>query len=269
MPELPEMEHYRRLLTPCVAGRIITDVDITREKSINVPVPTFRDALVGSAIGRVDRRAKHLLFRIDAERVLLLHLMLGGVLFWGRPEQKPDRSVQVEIAFGQERLHFIGLRLGYLHLLTAADAEVALRKLGPEPLDESFGGNDFAALLRKRRGALKATLVDQSFVSGIGNCYSDEICFVAGVLPYRSCESLQPDEIDRLYGAVRSVLTEATAHGGYMDMPLYVGDAVTGGFDSRCRIYDRAGEACVRCGHVVEQRDVGSRKSFCCTNCQR
>lgn len=268
MPELPEMETYRRLLTPRINGRVITGVAINREKSVNATAQAFSEAVAGQRITAVTRRAKHLLFHLEQDRVLLLHLMLGGLMYYGTEEQKPDRTVQVELAFGRESLFFIGLRLGYLNLHTTGEAEKLLGKLGPEPLGPEFGEADFRSLLSKRRGYLKPVLVDQSFLSGIGNCYSDEICFEAGILPQRKLETMDDADIARLYRSMRSVLTEAAAYGGYMDTPLYAGDTLTGGFDSRCRVYDREGEPCVRCGTAVARVDFASKKSYSCPGCQ-
>lgn len=268
MPELPEMEHYRRLLIPRTAGRNITEAVVTREKTINVDPAFFKAIVEGKRMTDIERRAKYLLFHLEEDVVLLLHLMLGGWMFWGTEEEKPDRTVQVSLSFGQETLYFINLRLGYLHLYRNSEAEALLEKLGPDPLGPGFGEAEFAARLAgKSRGVIKTVLVDQSFLSGIGNCYSDEICFAAGVLPERKVGSLNPGETGRLFRAMQSVLTEAVEAGGYME-PFYQGDTVTGGFNDRCRIYDREGQPCLRCGTTIVRRDIGSRKSYCCTGCQ-
>lgn len=269
MPELPEMENYKRLLTPRMVGRAVRGTEINRAKSINTSVPIFQQAVVGQTVTFIERRAKHLLFGIGGNRVLLLHLMLGGMMFWGRPGDKPARTVQVMLDFGGEGLYFIGLRLGYLHLHHISEAEKLLAKLGPEPLAPDFSEMDFRELVSRRRGLLKPTLVDQSFLSGIGNCYSDEICFAAGIRPDRRIESLSDEEVSRLYRAIRLVLEAAIAGGGYMELPLFKGDTLTGGYDEKCRVYDREGEPCVQCGNPVKRRDFASRKSFCCMICQR
>lgn len=268
MPELPEMETYRKLLIPRLAGTAVTGVAINRAKSVNTPAEEFAAAVTGQRITGITRRAKHLLFHLEQDRILLLHLMLGGLMYYGTEEQKPNRTVQVELSFGPNRLYFIGLRLGYLHLHRTAEAEALLAKLGPEPLSPDFGEGDFQALLRSRRGYLKPVLVDQGFLSGIGNCYSDEICFNAGILPQRKLETLDGADSSRLYRSMRSILTEAVAYGGYMDTPLYAGDTLTGGFDSRCRVYDREGEPCFRCGTPVARVDFASKKSYSCPGCQ-
>lgn len=268
MPELPEMETYRQLLSPRLVGKPVTAVRVTREKSLNVSVLEFEAAVVGLRVTGITRRAKHLLFHLEGGRVLLLHLMLGGAMVWGPPEDKPDRTIQVELGFGRESLYFIGLRLGYLHLHREEEAERILSKLGPDPLDPAFGLEDFMRILKRKRGYFKPALVDQTVLSGIGNCYSDEICFAAELLPQRKIETLTPDELSRFYTAMYSTLIEAVEYGGYMDVPLFRGDDRTGGFDSRCRVYDREGEPCLRCGSLIERVDFASKKSYSCPGCQ-
>ncbi|PZE21823.1 Fpg/Nei family DNA glycosylase [Paenibacillus xerothermodurans] len=269
MPELPEMENYRLLLSPRIVGKPITGVAVTRERSVNVPVDYFEQHVLGTSVRSIKRRAKHLLFYLSSDKVLVLHLMLGGMLFFGRSEQRPERSIQVTLSWHGMHLYFIGLRLGYLHIHESADIDRVMQKLGPEPLQPGFTPSMFNQLLRRQRGTLKSTLVNQRVISGIGNCYSDEICFAAGLLPARRCSELEEEELTRLYGAIRHVLGEAIRYGGYMEMPLFVGDSLTGGYDERCAVYDCEGEPCVRCGNPVVRRDVASKKSFCCLNCQR
>lgn len=271
LPELPEMEHYRQALTPLVAGKTITDAEIERERTVNVPADVFGGLVVGHSIRTVERRAKHLLFPLTSGYTLHLHLMLDGSIFYGTPEQKRERTAQVTLAFQDGRLlYFHGLRLGYLHIHPDAELVRTLGKLAPDPFDPQLTPQRFAERLRKKRGTLKAALTDQNaVVSGIGNCYSDEICFAAGLLPTRRTSELSAEEHSRLYGAMRSVLRAATDGGGYMDMPLYEGDTRTGGFDERCAVYDRGGEPCVRCGSPIVFDEVNSRKCFYCTTCQR
>ncbi|NHN30725.1 Fpg/Nei family DNA glycosylase [Paenibacillus agricola] len=268
MPELPEMENYKLLLSKRIVGKPITGVEVEREKSINVPVDEFQQQLIGAAIVSIERRAKHLLFHLSSSKVLVLHLMLGGMMFYGTSAQKPERTVQITISWNEQHLYFIGLRLGYFHLHSSQDVDALLSKLGPEPLVSQFTEDKCIQLLHTKKGTLKSTLVDQSVLSGIGNCYSDEICFKAGLLPARHCSQLDQDELRRLYESMQNVLHEAIQYGGYMEMPLFVGDTLTGGADARCRVYDREGEPCVNCGTPLSRMDVSSKKSFCCLLCQ-
>jgi formamidopyrimidine-DNA glycosylase len=269
MPELPEMETYRTLLAQRILHRPVTAVEIEREKSINVPVDRLKSSLEGRSITGISRRAKHLLFHLDSGDMLLLHLMLGGWMFYGTEREKPDRTAQVVLSFGERSLYFIGLRLGYLHLLNRAEAERKLSALGPEPLERDFTAERLSQLLRRKRTVLKPTLTDQKTIAGIGNCYSDEMCFDAGILPTRSIGKMSDDDFAALHRSMHKVLNEAIRFGGYMENPLFPGDALTGGFDNRCVVYDRGGEPCVRCGTPLVQDELASRKVFYCTRCQR
>jgi len=270
VPELPEMETYRRLLNERIAGKAVRAAEVTREKTINVPVDAFRERVEGRTIERVDRRAKMLLFRLDSGDTLVLHLMLGGSMFYGTPEEAPDRTAQVVLQFdGEKNLYFHGLRLGYLHIYDPADLEAKLGKLGPDPLDPAFGADAFAARLRRSRGALKFALTDQAVIAGIGNCYADEMCFAAAIRPLRKLADVSADELRTLFTAMHSTLAEAIRWGGYMETPLYAGDTLTGGYNDRCKVYDRGGEPCFRCGTPITKTESNGRKVFYCERCQR
>lgn len=131
MPELPEMETYKTLLESLIGGQKISDVEIGREKSINEPVERFVSQVSNQTIKSIARRAKYLIFQLQDDSYLLLHLMLGGWMFFGKEEDKPNRTIQVKLSFGEQHLYFIGLRLGYLHLLSTEEVEEELKKLGP------------------------------------------------------------------------------------------------------------------------------------------
>ena len=269
MPELPEMENYRRLLNQKIAGQIITEVQINREKSINVDPNLFIRTVGNQKVVTVDRRGKHLLFHLENQQVLLLHLMLGGWMYFGTEEDKPKRTIQVRLSFGQHHLYFIGLRLGYLHLFSEQDVQKELSNLGPEPLETSFTIQEFQKLLGDRRGKIKTKLLDQKVIAGIGNCYSDEICFHAGIKTNRSIEEIGEPERIQLYQSMRQVLLDALKNGGYMENPFYQGDHLTGGYNNRCLVYDREGETCKRCGSTIMKEIISSRKTFFCPNCQK
>ncbi len=268
MPELPEMENYRTLLTSKIEGKLITGAQVNRDKSINMPPDEFINRVNNRTIITIERRAKHLLFHLDSEDVLLLHLMLGGWMFYGTEEEKPQRTVQVQLSFGDKHLFFIDLRLGYLHLHSSSGIEDQLSHLGPEPLDAHFTEMMFSEMISAKRGILKTLLVDQHFISGIGNLYSDEICYDSRLLPTNKSNELTPTQTSRLYQSIRSVLPEAIRYGGYMEDPFYRGDTLTGTYNSHCKVYDEEGKPCLRCGHPIIKREISSRKCFFCNNCQ-
>ncbi|MFC5700036.1 DNA-formamidopyrimidine glycosylase [Cohnella faecalis] len=270
MPEWPEMETYRTLLSPLVCGRTIQNVEISREKTINMPENEFRDSILGKKILFVERRGKQLLFHLDDGYRLMLHLMLGGYVNYGEQGAKTDDHYQVIIGLDDgNRLFFGGLRLGYLHRVSAKAVIEQLRDLGPDPFDPRLTLEAFRKKLGTRRGKLKPVLTDQKFLSGIGNCYSDEIAFDARIHPETTIASLDENASARLYQSMRSVLEEAASAGGYMEIPLTADDELTGGYNDQCKVYDRGGEPCVRCGTPIVLETLSSRKMFYCPECQR
>lgn len=269
MPELPEMETYRTMLNERIAGRTIRQAQVTREKTVNVPVAEFRSRVEGRTVERVDRAAKMLLFRLDSGDALVLHLMLGGSMFYGEPEEAPDRTAQVTLVFDEANLYFHGLRLGYLHINNPLELQSKLAKLGPDPMQPDFTPGVLADRLKsKPRGAVKFVLTDQAVLAGIGNCYADELLFAAAVQPLREAGTLTDSEHRAIYTAMRSTLTEAIRYGGYMESPFFAGDQLTGGYNDRCRVYDRGGEPCPRCQNPITKTESNGRKVFFCERCQ-
>lgn len=269
MPELPEMENYKKLLNQKISGLVISNIEINREKSINVKRELFIKSVQHQKVLKVDRRGKHLLFHMQNGQVLLLHLMLGGWMFYGLEVDKPNRTIQVRLSFGENHLYFIGLRLGYLHLYNEKDVQQHLSHLGQEPLTTEFTENRFLTLMRVKHGRLKTKLLDQEFIAGIGNCYSDEICYHARIKPIKYINEISDTERSQLYHSMKQVLLDAIKHGGYMANPFYKGDALTGSFDDLCQVYDREGENCRRCGTTIIKEMISSRKTFYCSNCQK
>ncbi|PLS00975.1 Fpg/Nei family DNA glycosylase [Neobacillus cucumis] len=269
MPELPEMENYKNLLKEKIGSQVITDVQINREKSININSDLFKSTVQYQKIVDIKKRGKHLLFQLQNEQNLLLHLMLGGWMFFGTEAEKPNRTIQVRLSFGQEHLYFIGLRLGYLHLYNLNQTVEKLSDLGPEPINSDFTVNEFLKRIGTKHGRLKTTLLDQAFISGIGNCYSAEICFHAGILPSKDIDDIDDENRRKLYNSMQYILQDGIKYGGYMDNPLFKGDTLTGGFNDRCQVYDREGQACNRCGATIVIETISSRKTYYCPNCQK
>jgi len=267
MPELPEMETYKRLLTEKIVGKRIVECEVTREKSINIGVVPFKQQLNGTSITAIERRAKHLIFHLSSGKKMLLHLMLGGWIYFGNETDNPNRTKQISIHFHSGILYFIGLRLGYLHLLEENELNETLKNLGPEPLESAFSEEIFLPLLGKRKGSLKTLLTNQSFIAGIGNFYSDEICFEAGILPMKKANELTDGEKGNLYHAIQHVLRRGIQQGGYMEHPFFQHDTHTG--QVHAYIYDKEGQPCSRCAAKIQKGEISGKKTFFCTNCQR
>ena len=263
------METYRRLLERHCQGQQVMGVEIGREKSLNVPVQRFTEAVQGARLSRFERRAKHLVFRLSNGLCLLNHLMLGGGLFYGTAAEAPERTYQVVLHLeGGRSLYWFGLRLGWLHLLDAAGLEQRLADLGVDPLDPAFTADHLRGLLRGRRKALKPLLVEQRFFPGIGNCYADEICWTAGLHPLRPPGALTPAEAEQLWHAIGGTLGQAVALGGYTETPFHTGDRLTGGYLPHLKVYDRKGEPCPRCSGAIAYAEETGRKVFWCPRCQ-
>ncbi|MBY0122799.1 bifunctional DNA-formamidopyrimidine glycosylase/DNA-(apurinic or apyrimidinic site) lyase [Bacillus sp. S/N-304-OC-R1] len=266
MPELPEMETYKSMLQQFVSGKMVTEVAINREKSINIPVEQFSNQVKNQKVAAIERRAKYLIFKLQNGQCLLLHLMLGGRMFFGREEEKPDRTVQVQLSFGDYHLYFIGLRLGYLHLLTPEKIKEVFQDIGSEPLDPNFSLEVFQDRIKSKRGGLKTTLLNQEVIAGIGNRYSDEILWHAQLLPERKIHELDNGQMNHLYESIRYILQRGIQQGGYMEEPLYKGDGKTGGY--RMYVHDRDGKECPRCSSPIVKTEISSRKTYFCQNCQ-
>lgn len=268
MPELPEMENYKNLLQRLIGGKTISATEVNREKSVNIPVEDLKKQTVNQSVTQIVRYGKALFFHLSSGQLLFLHLMLGGKLYFGTEKDAPDHTKQVILTFGEESLFFIGLRLGYLHIISLSEYEKHVKGLGADAFSEQLTPELFIKRLQRKRSPLKTVLTDQKFIAGIGNRYSDEICFAAGYDPRRSTHELTEDKGSRLYNAMRQVLREAIQAGGYMDMPLFHGDGLTGGYAAKMKVHGLEGEPCPRCGSRIKMVEVSSKKTYFCPNCQ-
>lgn len=271
MPEYPEMATYSRLMNERFAGLEVRDVLIERDKSVNIPPEEFRQIVQRQRIQRISSRGKHLLFHFTNGWTGVVHLMLGGWAHFSLPEAAPERTKQLTFSFSErrEQLYFINLRLGYYHLLSPEQLSQKLKPLGPEAMDPELTLERFSAILQKARGNLKAFFLDQKKLAGIGNAYSDEMCWEAELRPDRRGSELQLVEQRRLYEAMRHTLRKGVELGGYMDHPFYPGDELTGGMNARFEVYDRDGQACPRCHGLIETLQLAGRTSHFCPHCQK
>ncbi|MBN1484217.1 MAG: bifunctional DNA-formamidopyrimidine glycosylase/DNA-(apurinic or apyrimidinic site) lyase [Chloroflexia bacterium] len=276
MPELPEVETTARTLRDSLPGRSI--------QTIRGPdyVPTIEPLspaglaarLIGRRITEVGRRAKYLLLFLDNGDILSVHLRMSGRLFVQSRGACGDRHTRIilELDDGQA-LHFQDVRkFGRMRLLTAAEYTALDQQLGPEPLGPAFSPTVLAeGLARRARARLKPLLLDQEFLAGLGNIYADESLFRAGLHPLRQAGRLDPEEVRRLYQAIRDVLIEAiAAQGTTLSDGLYrFGPGQPGRFAEELQVYGQGGQPCPRCGAALERQYIGGRSSHFCPQCQR
>jgi formamidopyrimidine-DNA glycosylase len=278
VPELPEVETIRRGLEREVVGKRIKSVEVTGTRSVrrHKTKKDFIAKLEGAKVKSAKRRGKYLVLPLDTGDVLVAHLRMSGQLRRAQPKEPLEKHTHVVITFTQGgQLRFVDPRtFGELFVTTpdALTAEVPeLAELGFDPVDEPVAVTDFARRLLGRPDVkLKPLLMDQSFIAGIGNIYSDEILWSAGLRWDRTPRSLSNMEIRRLFRAIVEVLHDAIKHRGstlsdqqYVDVAGRAGD-----FQTLHEVYDRSGQACRRCRATITKDKVASRTTFFCPSCQ-
>jgi len=269
VPELPEVENIVRSLRPELVGRQITGFRLLWERTVAAPSPeAFQQMLVGQEVRSVRRRGKFLVFDLSGGQSLLVHLRMTGQLGLCRPGEPASRHVRAAFDLDDGReLRFVDQRkFGRLWLVD--DSETVLGKLGPEPLADDFTPAAFRERLAGRRARIKALLLDQRFLAGVGNIYADEALYVARVHPCRPASDLAEEEAERLFQAMRQVLRDGIAHGGTTLDSYRRPDGSEGDHQNFLQVFRRAGEACPRCGTPAVRLVVGGRSTFFCPLCQ-
>lgn len=280
MPELPEVETVRRGLAPHLVGRRIVRVD-QRRPDLRWPMPPdLVQVLTGARVTDLRRRSKYILADLDRDASLLLHLGMSGRIRiegegLGRFHHDPSILTRHDhLVLTTEDGATITLndarRFGAVDLVRA-DGHPLLARLGPEPLDDDFTPARLAAALAGRRTPVKAVLLDQTAVAGLGNIYVCEALFRAGIHPTRAAGRIGPDRVARLHAAIREVLALAIEAGGSSLRDHRQTSGELGYFQHSFRVYGREGQPCLRdgCGGTVRRIVQGGRSSWYCPVCQR
>lgn len=267
MPELPEVETIRGQLAPRLEGRTLAVVDILDPRLTRPLDPREVAAeLQGERIVAVERRGKYLVLRLEGGAALLVHLrMTGG---FGFEPTSHERAV-VELEDGSRLVYRDVRRFGTWLVVASDELEPYVTlKNGPEPLGAGFTTAWLAELLGKRRAALKAVLLDQRVVAGLGNIYADEALWRARLSPLRSASSLGRDEVQRLQRAIRAALRLGIARQGSTLSTYAQPDGSPGEMQNEFRAYGREGEPCPRCRTPIAKTRVGGRGTWYCPHCQ-
>jgi formamidopyrimidine-DNA glycosylase len=271
VPELPEVETIRRDLLPRVVGRTFSHIRIVpgAERIVQWPSPTeFCRALTGRRIEDICRRGKYLLFHLSDGRWLIVHLRMTGALLH-RPKDAPeDPYLRICLSLDDKsELRYTDLRkLGSMWLVEGSEPIVG--KLGPDAL-EGLTPHAMRSLLDGRSAPTKAVLMDQRALAGLGNIYSEEALFAAGIHPARSAKSLTGDEVERLHKAVGEVLLEAMGHRGSSFRDYVDAEGREGQHQWHVKVYRRTGEPCYTCSTPIERIKVSGRSTHFCPRCQR
>ncbi|MGQ0823530.1 MAG: bifunctional DNA-formamidopyrimidine glycosylase/DNA-(apurinic or apyrimidinic site) lyase [Actinomycetota bacterium] len=278
MPELPEVEVMRRDLEKEVVGKKIKTVEVSGNRSIrrHKHKKEFIGALEGHKIVSVARRGKYLVLRLDGPEALIVHLGMSGQLLRAKSARdKAPKHTHVVITFTQGGLmRFVDPRtFGEMFVTKFDEIEEhveELAHLGLDPLETALSWELFGRMLAEKKARLKSLLMDQKFIAGIGNIYSDEILFQAGLRWDRLSDSLSQQEVRRLYRAIVETLQDAVKHRGssladeqYRDLFGALGD-----YQHHHQVYDREGESCPRCRRSVVRARFSNRSTFFCEACQ-
>ena len=270
MPELPEVETIARTLAPHLVGRRIDAVTV-RERRLREPVASgFARALRGRRITALVRAGKTLVASLDDGRAWLVHLGMTGrlTLVEGQVPSRPHDHVEIVLDGGRRLIYNDVRRFGRM-LVVPSDAVAAAVGRGLEPLGAEARADVLAGRARGRRLPIKAFLMDQRQLLGIGNIYASEILFHAGVRPRRRAGRLRRADWERVVTGIHAVLEEAIQHGGSTISDYRDGFERFGSYQQHHRVYDRAGESCVACGTPIRALVIVGRSSYFCPRCQR
>lgn len=274
MPELPEVETVRRTLEPKIKGLKFTAVELQMPKVIKTPDPDqFKEFILEKKIMKMSRRGKYLLIHLSEKFVLLVHLRMTGRLTYAENDEPAAKHTHVIFTLSNGcQLRFCDTRqFGRLWLVHETElAELSgFKDLGVEPLSDQFTRDYLKKELRRRHTRIKPLLLDQTFIAGLGNIYTDEALHRARINPERLCTTLTPHEIARLYQAIREVLAEGIENRGTTVRDYIDGDGRAGSFQELLRVYSREGESCPLCHKAIVRKKVGGRSSYYCPHCQK
>ena len=264
MPELPEVETIARKLKPDLVGKTIKEADLRWSRSLAMPSPKkFNEQIQGQKIKDVTRRAKYFILQLS-DYQLLIHLRMSGDLYVrnGKINAKKHDRLIIKLS-GNKSLVFNDTRKFGRVWLTAMPQDV-LGKLGPEPLGRDFTPQWLYSALHKKHRQLKPLLLDQTFLAGLGNIYTDEALHIAKLHPMGISDSVSQKQAKGLHEAIRKVLKEGIRRNGASIDWAYRG----GEFQNYFRVYDREGEPCNVCGTLIQKLVVGQRGTHVCPNCQ-
>jgi formamidopyrimidine-DNA glycosylase len=273
MPELPEVETTVRDLRKVLPGRVFTGEVISDWENMFVtqPPPVVAQLLAGQAITDVTRRAKYVNIELTDDRFLVMHRKMTGNIFWREPNAPPDRYTHVVFKFQDtSELRFCDLRkFGRVYMfLSRAELNEHFKKLGPEPLLDTFTLAQFDEIITKRKGMLKPLLLDQALVVGLGNIYANEALFVSGIHPQRTPQSLSAAEREKLYYAIRQVLETGIENRGTTLSDYLDAGGQRGRNQEKLFVHDREKKPCLNCGTDILRIVVGQRSTYLCPTCQ-
>jgi formamidopyrimidine-DNA glycosylase len=281
MPELPEVETIRRGLEEVIVNRAIVSVDVLDEKPIRNLVDDFKVGVINQKIDSIERVGKLLLIKLKSGKYLACHLKMTGQLVFegdkkvvqgGHEIEGQEGNKYTRVIFGFEdgsKLFFNDLRkFGYLHLISEEEKVLVESRFGPDPTRGELSLSGFTELVQNRNRLIKALLLDQQLIAGIGNIYADESCFKAGVMPDRRANSLSAKEIKKLQVAIVQILNKAVECNGTTFRNYADSAGKSGNYSDYLCVFGRDGEECLVCGEIIQKQKTAGRGTHYCDNCQ-
>lgn len=265
MPELPEVETIARSLKPDLVGKTILSADLRWARTLATPSPAqFKQQVAGQKILDVTRRAKYLFIHLETCS-FLVHLRMSGDLIIRAGKIEPEKHDRLLLHLSDGRCLAFNDTRKFGRVWLTDQPETVLGKLGPEPLEKGFTPKWLFQALHSRKRALKPLLLDQTFLAGLGNIYTDECLHLAGLHPRAASNNISEEQAHDLHKAIRAVLREGIRRNGASIDWVYRG----GGYQNYFRVYDRQGSPCLVCGTTIQKFTVGQRGTHICPNCQR
>jgi formamidopyrimidine-DNA glycosylase len=279
VPELPEVETVRRRLVPALEGHSFEHVEIT-DPRLTRPHDPFEVAreLEGERVAKVDRRGKYLIVRFESGRALLIHLRMTGSLRHAKAGElgteklrvDPPRRAVVKFDDGSAVASRDVRRFGTWLLLEPSEVDPYVdARVGPEPLGAAYKAKHLADKLASRRAPIKAAILDQRTVAGVGNIYADEALWRAQDHPLTPANELTPDEVKAVHKGIRASLQAGVRRQGSTLRDYQLPDGSSGTAQDKFKVYGRAGLPCERCGTPIDKIRVAGRGTWYCPNCQR
>lgn len=271
MPELPEVETIRNELSPHVTGHVIKGIELFWERAVSYPsAAEFKQKIAGQKILKLGRRGKYLIFQLASGQSLIVHLRMTGSLLVKPANEAPDKYVRsiIRLDNGQALQMRDPRKMGRLWLVD--DITRVVGALGPEPLEPGFTLDVFEALLKRHGAPVKAVLIDQNIIAGVGNMYADEALYRARVHPLRLADQLSHAEMEKLFTAIREILLAAIENKGASVENYYRPDGKLGTAHYHFQVAHRlGGKECPVCGGPVERIEVRNRGTYFCPKCQK
>jgi formamidopyrimidine-DNA glycosylase len=274
MPELPEVETIRRELQPRIQNKRIIGCSILRPDVVAHPKPTsFCAELVGEKITEVTRQAKYLILELTHDKRLIFHLRLSGTMVLAPLQAEPEKFSRLVFKLEDKQLFFNEPRvLGRAYLLKGDERPANLKgffNLGCEPISDKFSAVYLREKIKHRKARIKSLLLDQHICAGMGNIYSDEALFRAGIRPMRRANRITQKETARLIKSLRDVINEGIDNFGTSVSDYTRTDGKDGNFQNFLCVYGREGEPCRKCATTIAVKKIGNRSTRYCPQCQK